>query len=263
MNCTNCQKIIPDDADFCKYCGAPAPFSSSINYHPETLFANEIVGGGPSSSASIEKSMADMEARLGDKLSRLVPNKNPKRLLWDRIQTIAVLLLVLSMIGGAFLFSRAFTKLDQINAKLVTTMSADSEMKTSLECLTSILQTLGTVQGDLSKLLEAQNTYEALQENAAQTPSFQIALYLNYDENGVMKTLNPVTLKPGEVLLLGSLAVADRAGYQLIGWNLKPDGSGTSYALEDAVGYFGYDVELYAQWEQIVSTPETTDAPVG
>lgn len=44
-----------------------------------------------------------------------------------------------------------------------------------------------------------------------------------------------------------------REGYAMMSWNTKPDGSGTSYAL-DATYYKTGDVTLYAQWEEMNPT---------
>lgn len=263
MNCTNCQKTIPDDADFCKHCGAPAPFSSGINYHPETLFANETVGGSASLSASTEKAMSEMEARLNEKLHLLIPNHNPKKHLWSQIQSIAVLVLVAGMIVGAFLLAQLITRLDQINVQLETAAIAASEMKISLEGLAQIQETQESMQAELSTLLEAQRANDAEKDTVPHSLIFQIILHLNYDEAGGVKNLDPVTMSPGDVLSLATLPVPEREGYELIGWNRKKDGSGDKFAPDAFIGYFGSDVELYAQWKSVDPAPETTDAPVG
>ena len=194
MNCTNCQKVIPDDADFCKHCGSPAPFSSGINYHPETLFANEIVSRGMSSSDSVEKAMTEMEARLSDKLSGLTLNRKSKRLLWSRFQTIAALLLAISMVVGVFLLSQLITKMDKVNVKLENAATASSEMKTSLEGLAQIQETQDSMQAELSKLLEAQQADDSEQDKSPSSLVFQVVLHLNYEEDGVVKNLNPVMM---------------------------------------------------------------------
>lgn len=232
MNCTNCQKAIPDGADFCKYCGAPAPFQSGINYHPETLFSNETVGGSAYSFASVEKSMTEMEARLNEKLYKIIPNQSPNKNLWSQIQTFAVLVLVVFMIAGTFLFSRLITKLNQVNVTLETVLTASSETRTSID-------------------------------NSPRSPAVQVILHLNYEEAGAAKNLDSVTMLPGDILSLATLTVPKQEGYELIGWNTKKDGNGDQYAQDAEIGYFGYDVELFAQWESVDPAPETTIVPVG
>ena len=265
MNCTNCQKVIPDDADFCKYCGAPAPFTSGVNYHPETLFANEIASGGTSSSSSgsVEKAMTEMEARLSDKLSGLTLNRKSKRLLWSRIQTIAALLIVISMAVGVFLLSQLITKMDEVNVKLENAATVSSEMKTSLEGLAQIQEMQDSMQAELSKLLEAQQADDSEQDKSPSSLVFQVVLYLNYEEDGVVKNLNSVMMKPGDVLSLAAQPVPEREGYELTGWSTEKNGSGNMFAQDAVIGYFGYDIELYAQWKMIDPAPEATSAPVG
>jgi len=263
MNCTNCQKVIPDDADFCKHCGAPAPFSSGINYHPETLFADEIAKRGASSSGSVEKAMIEMEARLSDKLSGLTLNRKPKRLLWSRIQTVALILFAIGMIVGVLLLSQFITKLDQVNVKLENAATVSSDIKTSLESLTQIQETQDSMLAELSKLLEAQQANDAEQDKSPSSLVFQVILHLNYEEDGVIKNLNPVMMKPGDVLFLAAQPVPEREGYELTGWSTEKDGSGNMFAQDAVIGYFGYDIELYAQWKMIDPAPEATSAPVG
>ena len=51
-----------------------------------------------------------------------------------------------------------------------------------------------------------------------------------------------------------STAIPTRTGYQFLGWNTQPDGSGTAYRPGQTVGPFYADLTIYAQWERIEHT---------
>ena len=261
MNCPNCQKMIPDDADFCKHCGAPAPFSSGINYHPETLFANETVSGSASSSASTEKAMSEMEERLNNKLFELSAKRNPKRALWHQIQAIASLLLVVGLIAGTIMFAKVTAKLEQINDKLDVAATADSGIKTSLDSLTSIQEVQDKIQADLNALISTEQADETTQADTVQSLAFQIIFEANYEGSETPEGIPPITMLPGEAVSLAAVVVVNREGYGLIGWNTKADGTGRQYALNESIGYFGYDVELFAQWKAADAVSVPTDNP--
>ena len=51
-----------------------------------------------------------------------------------------------------------------------------------------------------------------------------------------------------------STAIPTRTGYQFLGWNTQPDGSGTAFRPGQTVGPFYSDLTVYAQWEQVEHT---------
>jgi len=262
MICTNCKKTIPDDAEYCKYCGTPAPFSSGVGYHPETMFPAGTRGGAPA-SGSVEKALTEMEGRLNEKLLGLYGRLSPKRDLWRRIQSIAMVLLAAAIVAGAIMLVKANARIDQINGQLENAAVADSETQTSLETLAEIQAAQEQMQSDLDALTDAEQEAETAQEETAVSPACVVTFYSNYDDSGDFAGLKPVTMFPGGVLSLASLNVPDREGYLFTGWNTAADGTGKQYAPGGSIGYFGYDVELYAQWEEVDTEPTPTDNPGG
>lgn len=260
MICTSCKKTIPDDAEFCKFCGAPAPFSFGVNYHPETMFAADVGGGSDTNSASIEKSMTEMEGRLNEKLSGLSEKHGPKSDLWRVIQTAATLLLVVGMAVGALMFAKAYARLDQIGMRLEQVALTDSEMKTSLDSLPKMQETQEQIQADVGTLVSKAEAEETVKEEPVQPRAFTITFVSNYVGAEMPEAIAPVTLDPGEVKSLASVVIV-REGYILTGWNTKADGTGTQYALDESIGYFGYDVELFALWEINDDANLPTDNP--
>ncbi|MBO4696310.1 MAG: InlB B-repeat-containing protein [Lachnospiraceae bacterium] len=96
-------------------------------------------------------------------------------------------------------------------------------------------------------------------------PSFLLSkLYAVWKPN-----LITITYKPGSGVTLGGHygltqtytygttlvlhpPVCSKPGYSLVGWNTKPDGSGTMYHLHDTNIQFAYDTTLYAIWAKVV-----------
>lgn len=259
MICANCKKTIPDDAEFCKFCGAPAPFSFGINYHPESLFVDGVGGGSDSIFASIENTLTEMEGRMNDRLSELSEKCSPKRKLLHQIQTIATLFLVAGMAVGTFMLTKACTQLDQISVQLEKAATADSEMKSSLDGLEEMQEAQKQIQADV--LPSAEQTAETTEEEPVQSLNFQITFNPNYEGSEALEKIPPITMGPGAVASLATVVVMDREGYSLIGWNTKSDGTGEEYACDDSIGYFGYDVKLFAQWQENDPASKPIDNP--
>ena len=77
-----------------------------------------------------------------------------------------------------------------------------------------------------------------------------------YDKNaaGVTGTMKNASISAGKALTANAYK---RTGYQFIGWNTRPDGTGVSYNnkekfyLKDSSRVYGTTVRLYAQWSPI------------
>lgn len=241
MICPNCKKTIPENADFCKFCGSPAPFSSGVDYHPETLFPAGAEDTSKAAAKPSGKELADMEARLNEKLYVLAEKCGKRRYL---LPTIAALLLVAGLaVGSALLVKRFETvsaRLDGMDAKM-------ESLQTSAEGLTAAERALDQTASDFSDLLNAEKENDEAAKAQTRTQEFKVTFYANL---GDAAALDAVTMKPGDVLSLTNREAPTREGFVFTGWNTSSDGKGTPYASDASVGYFGYDVELYAQWEE-------------
>ena len=51
--------------------------------------------------------------------------------------------------------------------------------------------------------------------------------------------------------------IPKRQGYTFIGWNMQPDGSGTSFSSGQALPEFKRDIALYAQWRTVKTLQRT------
>lgn len=95
--------------------------------------------------------------------------------------------------------------------------------------------------------------------------SGKISLYLkaagistgDYDGNGGDTDAKPIRVKYGDTYIVDD-DVPARDGYDFIGWNTKPDGSGINLSAGDV--YDGSDGwTLYAQWRAKAINPATND----
>lgn len=82
----------------------------------------------------------------------------------------------------------------------------------------------------------------------------------DYDGNGGSTQAPPIIVKYGNKYIVdGDIPV--RGGYDFIGWNTKPDGSGVSLSAGDE--YDGNDGwTLYAQWAPKSIAPATFDGGI-
>ena len=76
------------------------------------------------------------------------------------------------------------------------------------------------------------------------------AVEVTFDANGGTGTMNPQSfgLNSQQTLTVNAFT---RVGYNFDGWNTKADGTGTSYADEQALTFAtGGELKLYAQWQE-------------
>lgn len=106
-------------------------------------------------------------------------------------------------------------------------------------------QTVGPLYGDLT--LYAQ--WEAI------PPTLHLLTYEPNDAGGpsAENIPEPEEVEEGNTADL-STVVPTRTGYQFLGWNTAPDGTGTAYQPGQTVGPFYSDLTVYAQWRQVEHT---------
>ena len=106
-------------------------------------------------------------------------------------------------------------------------------------------QTVGPLYGDLT--LYAQ--WEAI------PPTLHLLTYEPNDAGGpsAENIPEPEEVEEGNTADL-STVVPTRTGYQFLGWNTAPDGTGAAYQPGQTVGPFYSDMTVYAQWRQVEHT---------
>ena len=74
---------------------------------------------------------------------------------------------------------------------------------------------------------------------------------ISYDENGAQSGTRPASVqydKGEEATVSGNVGNLQKSGYDFIGWNTKPDGSGDNYKAGDKIT-LNDNVTLYANWK--------------
>ncbi|MBQ4899832.1 InlB B-repeat-containing protein [Paenibacillus sp. Marseille-P2973] len=93
---------------------------------------------------------------------------------------------------------------------------------------------------------------------------FQTSYTLTYDGNGNTTGTSPASVSNPErvaVPVPGNPGNLTRDGYMFVGWNTKPDGSGTKYDEGDNLVMGASNFTLYAQWTAAMAGSGTVDDP--
>ena len=83
---------------------------------------------------------------------------------------------------------------------------------------------------------------------------------LVYEANGADSGDAPVDdaeYGEGDTVVIAGPGSLGRDGHVFAGWNRKEDGSGTSHEPEESIVMPGSNLTLYAQWEAVISEPES------
>lgn len=79
-----------------------------------------------------------------------------------------------------------------------------------------------------------------------ETGSFNI--YYNADGVEGEPPVDNNTYEPGDQATILDQGTLNKPGYQLLGWNIEPDGSSALYYPGDKINFTLTDLQLYAQW---------------
>lgn len=87
---------------------------------------------------------------------------------------------------------------------------------------------------------------------------------INYNANGgsgSVASTTTSTTNDSATLTAASGSGFSRSGYNFVGWNTSPNGSGTAYSVGSGVSlsYSSPSITLYAQWELAIPAPVFTD----
>ena len=100
-------------------------------------------------------------------------------------------------------------------------------------------------------LSEIRTRVHAAQTGGTKTPpaaTYTVTYDANGAESGTVPVDNNSYEKGQSVTVLGNSGGLAKTGYNFISWNLKPDGTGPSYAQGDTLAIGSADVTLYAKW---------------
>lgn len=242
MICPTCKNTIQGDADFCKHCGSPSPFSAGVSYRPQTLLHQEVKD--PDASSLTQRQLDGLEERVRAQLSKL--GKESATLRRTLRVPMGVLAFCLVVAAAAGLWSAK--RIDKIEGDVAALARSNATLTALERDLADAGRALKQTAQDIDALLPVEETVRVFE---VCTVTFDMNLGDAYVESVPEarkivqgEAVEPPLPNPPE-------------GKQFVEWNTEADGTGTEYAPGEYIGYFGCDITLYAQWADL---PEETPA---